>query len=156
MDIRSAEQKDTEDLVLLLRQLDDYHFENVSNTFKDLTDEDRINYINQWINKFNGYFIIMQTDNKVIGLITAEVANIENHDLMQDKKYMKIDRIVVDKEYRRKGVASSLLEYIEKISVELELDFMDISVWDFNPAINVYKKYGFKPTLHKLKKDLKK
>lgn len=155
MEIRKAEQKDNKDLVALLKQLDDYHFESIPNTFKKLTDEDRIYYINEWVDKPNKYFMIAQVDSRVVGLITAEVANIENHDLMLDKKYMKIERVVVDSKYRRQGIATKLLEHIEKISIKLELDFIDIGVWDFNPAKKVYEKFGFKTTLHKLKKDLK-
>lgn len=76
--------------------------------------------------KYIGYY----DNNKIIGIIIYEY--------IYDR--IEIDYIVVDSKYRRKGIASKLLEYV--ISLDSANITLEVNVDNFS-AINLYKKYGF-------------
>ena len=76
--------------------------------------------------KINGYYI----DNKLVGIIVYE--DIFNR--------FEIDYIVVDSQYRGKGIAKKLLESI----INLNKKNITLEVREDNiPAINLYEKMGF-------------
>ena len=53
--------------------------------------------------------------------------------------------IVVKKNYRHKGIGNLLLEYLISLCNELHLQSLSLEVNEINlPAINLYKKFGFK------------
>ncbi len=57
-----------------------------------------------------------------------------------------INNIAVSPEYRRKGVASALLEALIEMALELGLSFLTLEVRAGNaPALALYSVFGFKP-----------
>lgn len=53
--------------------------------------------------------------------------------------------IIVDEKYRGKGVGAKLLRELMKIAKEkFHLEFLHLEVYQGNPAINLYKRLGFK------------
>ena len=94
------------------------------------TNFSKVNNINEIIknNNIKGYYL----DNKLVAFIITE----------QSFEILDIIYIVVDPLYRKKGIASSLIEYIinnenyEKIMLEVRCDNSN--------AIKLYKKYNFK------------
>ena len=76
--------------------------------------------------KIKGYYI----DNKIVGALVYE--DIFNR--------FEVDYIVVDSQYRCKGIATELLKSI----ISLEPENITLEVREDNiPAINLYKKLGF-------------
>lgn len=89
---------------------------------------DKLNNIEEIINnkEIIGYYI----DNKLVGILIYK----RLYDIT-DLLY-----IVVDKLYRNKGIASTLLEYLIKESKKILLEVR----CDNKNAIKLYKKYNFK------------
>lgn len=53
-------------------------------------------------------------------------------------------KIIVDVEYRRRGIGSELLKYLDKIMIEKKVEKIFLEVRSSNlPAINLYKKNGY-------------
>lgn len=53
--------------------------------------------------------------------------------------------IIVDEAYRNKGVGTALLKELFKLAKEkFELEMVHLEVYATNPAINLYKRMGFK------------
>ncbi len=70
----------------------------------------------------------------------------------EGKGYL-IDGLFVDKEYRNKGIAKSLLDEGLKIINKKDIDFIDISVMSENEiAIKLYKSLGFEILSFKMRK----
>ena len=91
-------------------------------------------------NPFNRY-IAYTIDGVIIGIIIYSIKY----------EYAELEYIVIDKNYRRKNIASKLMNYMIEdliknnvISVSLEVNVENI------PAINLYKKFAFeKATIRK-------
>lgn len=63
--------------------------------------------------------------------------------LNKERKFLWICEICVDKQARRKKVATQLFEYIKQIAQEQKIESIELNVWDFNePAIKFYEKMG--------------
>lgn len=76
--------------------------------------------------KINGYYI----DDKLVGVLVYE--DIFNR--------FEVDYIVVDSQYRCKGIATKLIENIINLNPEnITLEVREDNI----PAINLYKKLGF-------------
>lgn len=76
--------------------------------------------------KIKGYYI----DNKLVGVLVYE-------DVFSR---FEVDYIVVDSQYRRKGIATKLLESIINLNPEnITLEVREDNI----PAINLYKNLGF-------------
>lgn len=77
--------------------------------------------------------LVFVEDNKVVGFIIATCLY-ETVDILS---------IIVDPLYRRKKVATNLLDYLfSEIDDEVETITLEVSVNNVN-AINLYKKFGF-------------
>ena len=101
--------------------------------------KDDLDSINNLLNEFN--YKIANLDEEFLKVLI----HIENSiDAVLVYKYIydriEIDYIIVEKEKRRYGIASSLINYLDKYkcSITLEVNEKNIS------AINLYKKCGFK------------
>jgi GNAT superfamily N-acetyltransferase len=59
---------------------------------------------------------------------------------------IEIDHIVVKQEYRRHGVGKALMEGVHQWAGEMELDRLELSVWNFNKdAQDFYRGLGYEP-----------
>ena len=106
-------------------------YENIHYDYlKNHISEFNIDFLNSH-NPFNNTYLYLLA-NKPVGLISFST--------IYDR--VELDYIWVHKEYRKKGIASKMLNYmlnntdVNSISLEVAIDNTS--------AINLYKKYGFK------------
>jgi ribosomal protein S18 acetylase RimI-like enzyme len=60
------------------------------------------------------------------------------------KKYLRVNSVYVDSKFRHQGIATKLLAIAENRARELEYTHVGLGVLHKNnPAINLYKKFGF-------------
>lgn len=142
--IRRAEERDLEQVTNLFNELDEYHRINVPNRFKTLEPKVRIDYFNECLASDMNYFLVAEKDNKILGFIDAVIKVIENHPVFLDKKYMRIENLMVDENHRRMGIAKQLFKAIEDISREMNLDHLEVGVMEFNDAKYFYEHIGYK------------
>lgn len=85
------------------------------------------------IEKNNLQGLVCRNEDKIIAFITYTVCC----------DFAEIDDIFVDEKFRKKGVASSLLEKtIESVKDKTQKIFLEVRENNI-PAINLYTKYGF-------------
>lgn len=84
--------------------------------------------------------------NEVLNNPFTKIYLYENKGFIIVSKYyerLEIDYIFVLEEYRKNGIASKLINYIIKENKDVENITLEVSVENI-PAINLYKKLGFK------------
>ena len=82
-------------------------------------------------------FSFASINNKMSGLIVVQKINNKNYEIID---------ISVDKDYRKQGIASKLIDYIiEKLNIKTLFAETD------DDAVGFYKKYGFKAEIIKNK-----
>jgi len=87
-------------------------------------------------------------------ICTRTLTRIYKHEYFGETR-MHINQIIVDKEYKRKGIGKRLLEEAEKKAKELGIKVIDLFVSEKNAeAVNFYEKTGFVTERRYLKKIL--
>lgn len=86
-------------------------------------------------NYLDGKFYVIEKDNYTIGRLYI--------DFFFEKKSIRIIDITLLPEWRKKNIGSSILNEIIKKAADNNLN-VSIHVESFNPAMNLYKRLGFK------------
>ena len=140
--IVTAQESNLNEIYYLLRQLwpeKGINLENLKNTFlKGLLAADQ-------------YYFIARTNNDIFGFASLTIKN----NLWQEGLIAHIDELVVDKNYRRKGIGSSLIEKLCEIAEQkgckkIELD----SAFHRKEAHEFYEKHNFNNRAYLFSKDL--
>ena len=87
------------------------------------------------LNKNRKFFVVKSENGEILGF-AGVLINID---------FIEIMNIVVRKKYRKKGIGKELLEKLISFSKEKNFELINLEVNSKNePAINLYKKFGFK------------
>lgn len=155
MIIRKAEERDFNEVVSLHRQLDDFHTKNVPKYFKCIETEFRKELFLSRLNSEDGFYLIVQIDEKVVGFANCAILEVKDNPYRINKKFLKIEDIIVDEKYRRKNIATKLFQFLEDYARNHDLDYLELGVVEFNEARLFYEKSGFRTFMRIMRKDLK-
>jgi len=132
----------------LLVQIYDINFD-VSHDYSINESNKKINLLDEYIKTNQAVLIGAVDGEKLVGFIW-----IYKHEYFGETR-MHINQIIVDKEYKRKGIGKRLLEEAEKKAKELGIKVIDLFVSEKNAeAVNFYEKMGFVTERRYLKKIL--
>ncbi|NFB54904.1 GNAT family N-acetyltransferase [Clostridium botulinum] len=156
MNFRKANANDVNELVLLFKNLQAMHSENVTNIFNKNIDECVLKeYINNVILNEDYNFYIVEDKKKIIGAIEVITIIEKDNPVLKNREYALIDKLVVDNHYRGYGIGSRLIEYAEKDLKSRGIKEIEIYVWEFNRgALNLYEKKGYKTICRRMTKSI--
>lgn len=87
-------------------------------------------------------FIVAVLDKKVIGMADGYILKEEN---AYNKKIAHLDRLVVDKNYRGKGIGKELIEEFSARMKKKGCNYVKLNAFEENlPAVKCYLNNGFK------------
>ncbi|ACQ53405.1 GNAT family N-acetyltransferase [Clostridium botulinum] len=156
MNFRKANANDVNELVLLFKNLQDMHSENVTNIFNQNISECVLNdYISNVILNEDYNFYIVEDKKKIIGAIEVITIIEKDNPVLKNREYALIDKLVVDNNYRGYGIGNRLIEYVEKDLKSRGIKEIEIYVWEFNRgALNLYEKKGYKTICRRMTKSI--
>lgn len=155
MIIRKAQLEDLNFILDLFEQLDLHHAEKAPDTFKPVTKETRTNDFLETLEDKDCILIVAEKENKVVGFVDTCLKEIKENDRgLHCKKYMQIVNVVVDQKSRRQHIAEKLMQYIEEQAKVMQLDHINLTVFDFNNAKFFYEYMGFETITRKMQKKL--
>ncbi len=142
MNFREANANDVNELVLLFKNLQDMHSENVTNVFNQNIDEYILmGYVSKVISSENYNFYVAEDKKKIIGALEVITIIEKDNPVFKSREYALIDKLIVDNYYRGYGIGSRLIEYAEKDLKSRGIREIEIYVWEFNRgALNLYEK----------------
>ena len=127
------------------QNLNDYLFDKSKYEFSKT-------FIKNAIHSRNGLVLISEIDNIIVGFLQVNIC--KNFSFFKLKKYGKIQAIYVKKEYRKKGISTTLMEEAMKWCKSKDLTRISLDVLPNNiHAIKIYEKWGFTPFLLEMRKD---
>jgi ribosomal protein S18 acetylase RimI-like enzyme len=98
------------------------------------------------MNEKNRYFIVVETNNKVIGFGQAILRNDSG----------EIGRICIDRKYRKMGIGKELMKYLIDFLRKRKVDVIESYCYTKNnPSLKMHEKFGFKKEAYKLSLELK-
>lgn len=113
-------------------------FEEVSIYQENVPSND---YLEGLLEKPNFIVVIAESQNEVVGGLVAYV--LEKFE--QDRREVYIYDLAVDEKFRRKGVATSLIERLKEISREIDAYVIFVQADPVDaPAVALYEKLGTK------------
>lgn len=90
---------------------------------------------------------LLSKDNLILGAFVLCESNAGESHIKWEKenaKAMYLDRLGVNIDFKRQGIATQLLNYANEIAIEKMAEYLRLFVIDMNtPAINLYKKNKF-------------
>jgi ribosomal protein S18 acetylase RimI-like enzyme len=94
------------------------------------------------------FFFVAELNGKIVGLVYATESHppTEVLDKWKSRKVASIETLAVDEDYRRRRIATSLLEALFEAFKQREIDLVTLSVPAVEKAaVKLYEKMGFEP-----------
>lgn len=141
--IRKATKEDINQICEVAKQLWDTEkvfFDNIQDSYyeKEAAQKD----IQKCIMNKKGIFLVAEKDNQIIAFIEGHI--IDDLDSYKEK-ISYINRLVVDENYRKKGIGQLLIDEYGKRSKKRGCKYLKLNAFENNtPAVKLYKNIGFK------------
>ena len=147
--IRSGREADLAILGQALAEIQNFELDIVGYPLKPAQDvwEDYLSGLLARLGSDDGVFLVAEAGAKVIGIIAGYIE--EAGDLLVASEFDRsayISDLLVQREWRRRGVATALLREFERTMLAKGLQWMTVCVKSKNMlAQSAYEKYGFEP-----------
>lgn len=145
--VRFAEEKDLDRVNELRKQVNDIHVEGRPDLFKEGFGVEIRDFVQVMMNDENSDIIVAERDGIICGMVCVDYVNKPETPYSKARSFYHVQEIAVDENYRRKGVAKELLEFMVVEAKKRKLHRIELDVWEFNTsAIEFYQAVGFKET----------
>ena len=142
MEIRKIELNDLDRVFELLNEL--YENKLKYDRFKEI-------YILK-LNDINSYYIVAILNNKIVGILTSKI-QVKLH---RAKKQSFIEDLIIDKDYRRRGIGKELLQNAIDYAKENDCEVVELTSYIKNESAHkFYENNGFMKHSYKFKQYLK-
>ena len=154
--IRKIVEKDYEELKKLVYQVHELHYSNRPDIYVD-GNPLPLEYFNAILNDDNAFNYVYVEDNKICGLLMATKKSNRAIPISKQRTTYFIEDIVVDNNYRRKGIGKKLYYFLKEQASKENIDAIELNVWAFNEsAIKFYESLGMSVKNMKLEQVLNK
>lgn len=144
-EIKRAKLKNYQEIDKILVEIHNYHYEKFPSHFKKIDSFFSHNKFRDILNEEDIEMIIGEQDNKIIGVCVVKIIQIEETNLIHSRKSILIENLGVIEEYQNRGIATKLLDEVDKIARQKNINYIQLQVWGFNErAIKLYKKNKYK------------
>jgi len=126
-----------------------YHYQVLPYLINKLQSFDDIVYfIEEILSNENFYFYILEKNNDTIAYMILNERLVERKMMLKERKYFVLDALMVNKKYRRRGIAKALIDFAENFVREKGHNSLELDVLYINQkACDLYKSLGFFPTV---------
>ena len=142
MQVRKVNINDYDEVIKLYKEL--YEAETIyDNNLTDeyLLDDKLENTIKKRIKSRKEIFLVVEIDNKLIGLIDGYILENIHH----KEKVVYLDHLCVDEKYRKQNIGTTLINEFSNIAKKKGAKLIMLNAFENNTkAINLYKKLGFR------------
>ncbi len=142
--IRTATAKDIPAIQSLYLREEEYHRVRYPQYFREIAELIPEKELDKEIAEPDSVYQVALQEEKVIGFIYLKKAVFSKEPLFKPVEYISIEDCVVEEQYRRQGVATSLMKAAGIWAKQKGIKRMQLQVWAKNEAaIRLYRKIGF-------------
>ena len=155
-EIARAKLKDTEEIRALFKHIDGQHARLLPKHFKNLKGGRSDREISSLINEKSALCLLGKIDGKIVGIITAKLKHTPAIEIIRRTKFVSIENLIVDPEYRKKGLGKSLLLEVEKWAKKKKAIRVSLNVYAKNTeAVKFYGQTKYEPVSIRFEKTIK-
>ncbi len=152
MEIRDMESKDYPEIDRLMKELHELHVKGRPDLYTELEHPYSREEFEKIVSNPEIIAILAEEKSVVIGLC---IGTLRKKSGMVEMKTMYIEDLIVDRNFRGKGIASQLYEEMEERGRNTGAKRLDLMVWEFNSdAKRFYEKQGMRPQRYIYEKEL--
>ena len=152
MEIRDMESKDYPEIDRLMKELHELHVKGRPDLYTELEHPYSREEFEKIVSDPEIIAILAEEKSVVIGLCIGTLGKKSG---MVEMKTMYIEDLIVDRNFRGKGIASQLYEEMEERGRNTGAKRLDLMVWEFNnDAKRFYEKQGMRPQRYIYEKEL--
>ncbi len=145
MVIRFAKENELDRVNEMRKQVNDLHVEGKPEIFKEGFSEELRNHIYTIWNDPNQEIVVAEMDGILCGFAVLNHIVRPENPYMKERDFMDVDEFCVDKDFRRKGVATKMISFIRDYTKEKGIKSLELNMWEFNEeALAFYEAVGFK------------
>lgn len=132
MKIRQGKIEDIEQIVDIVIQTSNIHYENRRDIFKKKTRETIKEWMKSEIESEDKNILIVEENEEILGVLIYKIRDVQEHINLNDTKNIWIDEICVDEKHRSQGIGKFLMDEIKKIAKEIGCKRIELNCWEFN------------------------
>lgn len=142
--IRFAEYEDLESVNILRKQVNDLHVIGKPEVFKEGFSEELRDYIYSIFDDPLKKIVVYEIDGVVRSFAVLNHITKPETPFMYVRDYLDIDEFCVDETFRRKGLATEMIDFIRIYAGNEGFDRIELNMWEFNKgALEFYESAGF-------------
>ena len=144
MDIRFAREDELSRINDLRKQVNDLHVEGKPEVFKPGFCEELQNYVYAIWQDPEQDIVVADKDGELCGFAILHHIYKPENPFMYVRDFLDIDEFCVDKNHRREGIATALVDFIKQYAKEKGYHRIELNMWEFNEgALAFYEAAGF-------------
>ena len=142
--IRSAKREELEAVNKIRKQVNDIHVNGRSDIFR----EDGWQFIELFIysrfDEENSDVIVAAIEDEIVGFAVVQYITRSESPFGKARKYLHIEEFGVDEKFRRKGIATLIIDFAKKEAKKNGFIRLELDMWEFNDgALAFYESVGF-------------
>ena len=144
--IRAAVLGDEQRLTVLNRFVQDLHVAERPESFKANAQEEVLEWFRGLLESASSRTWIAEEAGTAVGYVLTMVQERSENPFCRSRRWCEIDQIAVDPGFRRKGVASALIQKALTAAAGDGFAEVELCTWAFNvEAQSLFRKFGFEP-----------
>ena len=142
--VRSARREELERVNELRRQVNDLHVEGRPRHFKPGFGPELQAHVYDQLESDRFDVLVAEVDGEIAGFATVQFVHRPEGPYTLALDFYHVEEFGVDPTYRRRGVATALVEYMKRDARKRGFNRLDLDVWAFNDdALAFYEAVGF-------------
>lgn len=142
--IRHATMDDYDEFCRLMAQIDKFHRDEYPQYFREAVPTREWAYLESYVVEEERDMFVAEQDGKLSGAITVEVRSTPDIPIIQSRKFVLIETLVVDEDSRSSGIGQALMKAGHKWGKARNISEFRLGVYAFNErAIKFYQKLGY-------------
>ena len=143
--VRFAEEKDLEAVNVLRREVNDLHVVGKPEVFKPGFCDELRDYLYTIHADPQQKIVVAEVNGRVRGFAVLHHINRPENPFMFERDFLDIDEFGVEEGFRRQGIASAMIRFIQDYVKEKGYSRLELNMWEFNRgALAFYEAAGFR------------
>ena len=146
IEVRPARRDELERVNRLRRQVNELHVQGRPGHFRPGFGEELQGHVYERFEADQSDVLVALADGEIAGFATVQYVHRPEGPYTLPLDYYHVEEFGVDAAFRRRGVATALVDYMKRDARKRGLPRLDLDMWSFNQgAMAFYEAAGFTP-----------